>query len=85
MYDTVRTMSTAPESVQKHGREVHGGVFGSTVLRKVNYVKGGVGYLVHSGVCLLSKQVSKEAERAGAVLLAEHLLVRVLAELFSGK
>lgn len=52
MHEPVENITSALDSVQKPGSEIHGGAASRSVLRERKFVEGGGGFLVHDEVCL---------------------------------
>lgn len=83
-HETVEYMSSALDSMQIPGSEIHEEVFGAFLSRKRKRVEGRGGYFVRDGLRLFLGQVSERAERAGTAVPVERSLARVLNELFGG-
>lgn len=62
MHGTVENMSSAMDSVQRSQRDMHGGVVGTSVLRKQKSVEVDEGYLLRTEVCSISELVFRGAE-----------------------
>lgn len=82
MHDTVENFSSALDSVQRSGSELHGNFVGVTALKKQNCVECGGGGLERDEVCLYSGKVRKEGERSRAALSVKRWFARMLSMLF---
>lgn len=78
-------MTSALHGVSKPGSEVHGRVFGASLLRNRKFVQGEGEYLVRDGVCMLLGKVFGGVAGPEAALPIICPLDTVLVELLSRK
>lgn len=83
IHGALENIRSALDSVDRPGREVHGGTVGPSVWKKRKCAEGGEGYLVRDGACMFLGEVSQGAQGARAAVLVELLPGRVPDELFS--
>lgn len=85
MRESVETMSSARDILQRPGGELNEDVAGAPVLKKRECMEGAGAYTVRDGVCFFLGRVSGEAERAATAVPDDCSPSTVLGELLGGK